>query len=172
MMMTSTLKDGPCCVLPSSHPVSRPCVIACPRAWADSTKWSTTDTDFRRELRQAAREFTGDALTTLAEICKSRQSESARIAAANCLLDRGYGKPVQQVETGPWSATVRVCPSIFPATLSSSSAAARPVPRSTTSCAGRCWMIERTSVWLRVRDAGKPSRTPCCGPCSCPQLPE
>jgi hypothetical protein len=54
----------------------------------------------KRELRHAAREFTDDALNTLAEVCKGGQSESARVAAANCLLDRGYGKPVQQVETG------------------------------------------------------------------------
>jgi hypothetical protein len=54
----------------------------------------------KRELREAAREFTDDALKTLAEICKEGQSESARVAAANCLLDRGYGKPTQQVETG------------------------------------------------------------------------
>jgi hypothetical protein len=52
------------------------------------------------ELRQAAREFTSDALSTLAQICKSGQSESARVAAANCLLDRGYGKPLQQSESG------------------------------------------------------------------------
>jgi hypothetical protein len=54
----------------------------------------------KRELREAAREFTDDALKTLAEICKDGQSESARVAAANCLLDRSYGKPMQQVENG------------------------------------------------------------------------
>jgi hypothetical protein len=50
--------------------------------------------------RQAAREFTDDALNALVEICKSGQTDSARVAAANCLLDRGYGKPMQQLETG------------------------------------------------------------------------
>ena len=54
----------------------------------------------KRELREAAREFTDDALKTLAEICKEGQSESARVSAACALLDRGYGKPTQQVETG------------------------------------------------------------------------
>jgi hypothetical protein len=54
----------------------------------------------KRELRHAAREFTNDALNTLVEICKKGQSENARVAAANCLLDRGYGKPVQQIESG------------------------------------------------------------------------
>jgi hypothetical protein len=35
----------------------------------------------KRELRQAARDFTDDALNTLAEICKNGQSESASVAA-------------------------------------------------------------------------------------------
>ena len=54
----------------------------------------------KRELREAARQFTDDALKTLAAICKEGQSESARVSAACALLDRGYGKPTQQVETG------------------------------------------------------------------------
>ena len=54
----------------------------------------------KRELREAAREFTDDALKTLAQICNEGQSEAARVSAASALLDRGYGKPVQQVETG------------------------------------------------------------------------
>jgi hypothetical protein len=54
----------------------------------------------KRELREAARQFTHDALETLAAICKEGQSEAARVSAACALLDRGYGKPTQQVETG------------------------------------------------------------------------
>jgi hypothetical protein len=54
----------------------------------------------KRELREAARQFTDDALKTLAAICKEGQSESARVSAACALLDRGYGRPTQQVETG------------------------------------------------------------------------
>jgi hypothetical protein len=53
----------------------------------------------KQELREAARELTEEALKTLAKICREGKSESARVAAANCLLDRGYGKPAQQVET-------------------------------------------------------------------------
>ena len=44
--------------------------------------------------------FTDDALKTLAAICNEGQSEAARVSAACALLDRGYGKPTQQVETG------------------------------------------------------------------------
>lgn len=38
------------------------------------------------------------ALRTLAEICAAGSTESARVAAANALLDRGFGKPRQDVE--------------------------------------------------------------------------
>ena len=54
----------------------------------------------KRELREAARQFTDDALETLAVICNEGQSEAARVSAACALLDRGYGKPTQQLETG------------------------------------------------------------------------
>jgi len=54
----------------------------------------------KRELREAAREYTERALRTLAAICSEGQSEAARVSAACALLDRGYGKPTQQVETG------------------------------------------------------------------------
>ena len=54
----------------------------------------------KRELREAARQFTDDALKALAAICIEGQSEAARVSAACALLDRGYGKPTQQLETG------------------------------------------------------------------------
>ena len=54
----------------------------------------------KRELREAGREYTERALKTLAAICSEGQSEAARVSAACALLDRGYGKPTQQVETG------------------------------------------------------------------------
>ena len=54
----------------------------------------------KRELREAAREYTERALKTLAAICSEGHSEAARVSAACALLDRGYGKPTQQVETG------------------------------------------------------------------------
>ena len=54
----------------------------------------------KRELREAAREYTERALKTLATICSEGQSEAARVSAACAFLDRGYGKPTQHVETG------------------------------------------------------------------------
>jgi hypothetical protein len=56
------------------------------------------------ELRAAAQQYSTAALSTLAAIMKSGASEQARVAAANALLDRGYGKPAQaltEAEGGP-----------------------------------------------------------------------
>lgn len=57
------------------------------------------------EIRSAARGHTATALNVLAKIMTNETSpEAARIAAANSLLDRGWGKPTQPVsgdEDGP-----------------------------------------------------------------------
>lgn len=42
---------------------------------------------------EAARQYASEALLTLAMIARMGKTESARLAAANALLDRGYGKP-------------------------------------------------------------------------------
>jgi len=46
-------------------------------------------------LSELAREYTNDALDALVEVMKSGQSDSARIAAATAVLDRGYGRPIK-----------------------------------------------------------------------------
>jgi hypothetical protein len=50
-----------------------------------------------QELREVAKEYTPVAIKTLAEICENGESEAARVAAANALLDRGHGKPTAVV---------------------------------------------------------------------------
>jgi hypothetical protein len=46
-----------------------------------------------------ARTYTNEAVETLAEIMRNEKSPpAARVAAANGLLDRGYGKPPQALE--------------------------------------------------------------------------
>jgi len=45
------------------------------------------------EIRDLARQHTATALATLAEIAERGENESARVAAASALLDRGWGKP-------------------------------------------------------------------------------
>lgn len=54
-------------------------------------------------LKEAAQVYTEQALSTLATIMLSAsEGGAARVAAANALLDRGYGKPKQSVEaSGP-----------------------------------------------------------------------
>lgn len=47
---------------------------------------------------ELARQHTADALKTLVEVCNNkRATDSARVTAANSILDRGYGKPAQAV---------------------------------------------------------------------------
>lgn len=46
-----------------------------------------------KSLRELARAYTEEALESLVLIMKAGESESARVSAANAILDRGYGKP-------------------------------------------------------------------------------
>ena len=49
-------------------------------------------------LADKAKRHADVALATLVEICTAGSTDSARVAAANALLDRGFGKPKQDVE--------------------------------------------------------------------------
>lgn len=50
------------------------------------------------EVRELARVQTKDAIATLAEIMTDKKSAArARVLAANALLDRGWGKPRQEI---------------------------------------------------------------------------
>ena len=56
------------------------------------------------EVKELAREYTGEAIETLVSIMTSpKAAPAARVSAANSLLDRGYGKPPQHItgEGGP-----------------------------------------------------------------------
>lgn len=50
------------------------------------------------DVKMAAQAFTDDALNTLASIMRESESDAARVAAANSILDRGHGKPKQSVD--------------------------------------------------------------------------
>lgn len=50
------------------------------------------------EIKALAQVYTAEALETLAQIMRKGQQEAARVAAANSLLDRGYGKPAQTID--------------------------------------------------------------------------
>ena len=60
----------------------------------------------KRDLASLAKEHVDAALAALVEIATSGQSESARVSAANAILDRAYGKPIQ--------ATVDMLPDELP----------------------------------------------------------
>lgn len=50
-------------------------------------------------IREAARQYTTQALQTLASVMKGVEyPAAARVAAANSLLDRGYGRPSQPLD--------------------------------------------------------------------------
>lgn len=51
-------------------------------------------------VKEAAQAFTDDALKVLATIMRDGESEAARVAAANSILDRGHGKPKQALVGG------------------------------------------------------------------------
>ena len=51
--------------------------------------------ELKINLSELAREYTNDALVTLVDVMQSSQSDSARIAAATAILDRGYGRPTK-----------------------------------------------------------------------------
>lgn len=51
------------------------------------------------QVRDLARAHTEAAIRTLAEICSNADAQpAARVAAANAILDRGYGRPTQYIE--------------------------------------------------------------------------
>ena len=49
-------------------------------------------------LQLAARAHMHTALRVLVEIARKGKSEASRVAAANSLLDRGFGRPIQSLE--------------------------------------------------------------------------
>jgi hypothetical protein len=45
-----------------------------------------------KHVRELARQYTVQAVQTLAKVMESSNSDSAKVSAANTLLDRGWGK--------------------------------------------------------------------------------
>lgn len=68
-----------------------------------------------RAMTEAARTFTTDAIEALADIALNGTSETARIGAANALLDRAWGKAKDRMEiSGDGSAPALVVSFIKP----------------------------------------------------------
>ncbi len=54
--------------------------------------------DMKATFSDQARALAPEALEALAGVMRSGTSESAVVSAANSILDRGYGRPIQAVE--------------------------------------------------------------------------
>lgn len=52
----------------------------------------------RGTIEELARQHTPMAIATLVAVASKSESDAARVAAANSLIDRGYGKPRQSIE--------------------------------------------------------------------------
>lgn len=50
------------------------------------------------EIEAKAKKYAGDALKALLDVARNSENDSARVAAASALLDRGYGRPKQALE--------------------------------------------------------------------------
>jgi hypothetical protein len=50
------------------------------------------------DIREAAQVFSEQALQVLVQVATEGESEAARVAAANAILDRAHGKPKQAVD--------------------------------------------------------------------------
>lgn len=60
------------------------------------------------DVKAKAREHAGDALAALVKIATKGKSESARVSAAEAILNRGYGKPAQAVTGEGGEGPVRI----------------------------------------------------------------
>ena len=52
------------------------------------------------QVKALARQHTEEALETLAQLMKSGTPDRTRVAAAEALLDRGWGRPTQAIDHG------------------------------------------------------------------------
>jgi hypothetical protein len=65
------------------------------------------------DVREFARAHTATAMNTLVEIAENKKAPpAARVAAANSLLDRGYGKPEAKIEANFTATKVIRAPAI------------------------------------------------------------
>ena len=69
-------------------------------------------------ISDLAKQHCPDALKALLEIVQGGESESARVSAANSILDRGYGKPVQALDHSSTDGSMTPKPVIDVTTLS------------------------------------------------------
>lgn len=77
--------------------------------YIDGEVTELTVTEDVSDVRALAKRATVEAVHTLLDVARNSQSDAARVAAANALLDRGYGKVAgMAVEVGEGLSKVRV----------------------------------------------------------------
>jgi hypothetical protein len=59
---------------------------------------SAATQDQKATVRALARAYTETAVNVLVRVCRKSESDAARVAAANSILDRGWGRPGIQEE--------------------------------------------------------------------------
>lgn len=60
------------------------------------------------DVREHSRIYSGEALEALADVMRSAKDSKARVAAANSLLDRAWGRPAEKLEhTGADGAPIQ-----------------------------------------------------------------
>ena len=52
-------------------------------------------------ISELARSYTKEALATLLDVARHGRTDAARVAAATAMLDRGYGRPHTNGDSGP-----------------------------------------------------------------------
>ena len=60
------------------------------------------------EVRELARQRAPEAIAALVKVMTEGKSEAARVAAANSLLDRGWGKPTLPIAGDDEAGPVRI----------------------------------------------------------------
>lgn len=53
-----------------------------------------------RKIEDMARDHSEEAIAALLDVAKNGSTETARVAAAQAILDRGWGTPVKRTEAG------------------------------------------------------------------------
>lgn len=67
---------------------------------ADTGRPVGTHNPGKMAIRTEALKFGRVALLTLVDVCRRGDTDQARVAAANAILDRAYGKPIQSHRVG------------------------------------------------------------------------
>ena len=102
----------PSCSLTTDGSTLKSTMVACPQLASANTTPSAAERCARLSghlwIKELARQYTETAIETLVEIARSGSSESARVAAAVAILDRGWGKPPVQVQMEPAAPSYRV----------------------------------------------------------------